>query len=227
MKEHPILMSAPMIRALLAGTKTQTRRLVTWQGPKSHPHYFDRAFTDNPAGVRRLCVPHHHPQDADAGRDERGNLNPCHRHYPRWEKGDRLWVKETWARRLDEDHLRASQLTGHWAWYWADPQTANTGCAGAAGKRRPSIFMPRRASRITLTVTEEPTPQRLQDITEEDAGAEGIVPVGDGWGIAGGKSYRNARNAYRALWTEINGIYEPKGWDFNPWVWRIAFARLP
>jgi hypothetical protein len=223
MKEHPILFSAPMVRALLAGTKTQTRRLVTWQGPKDHPHFFDRAFTDNPAGIRRLCVPHHHPDDKDAGAG-----NPCHRHYPRWEKGDRLWVKETHAKFTVGEGLDVSvpQCVAYRA---TCDESGGFDYANGRGeimrltvtKWTPSIFMPRWASRITLDVTEEPTPQRLQDISEDDARAEGVTPDAD---CLTNRCARPHRDRYFDLWNEING---PGSWEANPWIWRIAFRVLP
>lgn len=232
MKEHPIIMTGHSVRALLAGTKTQTRRTVTWQGPKHHPHFFGRAFTDNPAGVRRLCVPHHHPEDRDAGRDERGDLNPCHRHYPRWEKGDMLWVRETWGfdRTIRHDFrpIARHDLSGR------DLLTAVKYAADGKAdvpRWRPSIFMSRWASRLTLVVTEEPIPQRLQDISEEDARAEGLFA----WTSPRGLVHYGAglpdvwetdpRLTYARLWDAING--KRARWKSNPWVWRIAFLRLP
>jgi hypothetical protein len=230
MKEHPILFSAPMVRALLAGTKQQTRRAITWQGPRGYPHFFDRAFPDNPAGVRRLCVPYHHPDDPDRGDD-----NPAERHYPRWEKGDALWVREAWktAASLDKNNATeiaemAEEAAFEAPWtpveYSADGVRDNWSSVYAVGRQRLARFMPRWLSRITLEVTEEPTPQRLQDISENDAVSEGIDATDVRWGVAGGETFRNARNAYRSLWLEING---PGSWETNPWVWRVAFRVLP
>lgn len=212
-REVPILFSAPMVRAIIAGTKTQTRRLVTWQGPKGHPHYFDRAFTDRPAGPRRLCVPHHHPEDKDAGRD-----NPCHRHYPRWQVGDRLWAKETWACSKNFDYIPIKGILSDsdTIWYRASTGEYPEGMEAAHGRWRPSIFMQRFASRLTLEVTAEPEPQRLQDISDIDVVAEGLDLInGD----------RRKQDAYAELWDSLNAKRAP--WASNPWVWRIEFRRLP
>ena len=133
----PILFSGPMVRALLAGRKTQTRRLVKW----------------TPLGTTSLNF-----SGLEAGHDctgvpssgwvlrsrERGCWHDRMKRVfcPDGEVGGRLWVRETWARRLDEDHLSADELPGAWAWYWADPQTCNTGCAGAAGRSAPPSSCP-------------------------------------------------------------------------------------
>src|SRR5690348_10193426 len=90
MSDKPILFSSQMVRALLAGTKTQTRRVVPWQGPKGFPHSFEHAIVDNPAGVQRLLVPSNHPDEAELPWGENG----YHRHYGKGDPGDRLWVKE-------------------------------------------------------------------------------------------------------------------------------------
>ena len=204
MREIPILFSAPMVRALRAGRKTQTRRLA------------------NTGRVVGGCLPYF---DNMAGHHCNGDDTPVQQ---RWSVGDLLWVKETWARRLDEDALSASDLTDKtWAWYWADPQTCNTGCAGGAGKRRQSIFMPRWASRIALRVTDVSV-QRLRDICEEDARAEGVHWTGR-WsdsfsGIAAHDAYGEDIlpnvAAYAILWDQINGA---GSWASNPWVSAISF----
>lgn len=195
MKERPILFSAPMVRALLARTKTQTRRLVKPQAGR---------IVGDLLGQPKWYL------DGDPDRVIR-----C----PYGVPGDRLWVKETWARRLDEDHLSPSKLEGKWAWYWADPQTCNTGCAGAAGKKRVSIHMPRWASRITLEVTEVRV-QRLQDISEEDARAEGMAVWDYDASAPGGAM---GCTGYARLWNVINGV---GAWETNPWVWAISFRRV-
>jgi hypothetical protein len=223
-RELPILFSAPMVRAILDGKKTQTRRLFKlppWLA-KDNPR-LDDAFPDKAFGVTPcLKVPH--------GDDlvERVR-NPWDFPFP---GGVRLWVKETWARRLDEDHLKPSDLKPGYAWYWADPQTCNTGCAGAAGKKRVSIHMPRWASRITLEVIDVRA-ERLQDISEEDAKAEGVQPFNEafecispdqpitGVGRAGDAPYRAS---FAVLWDEING--DRATWNSNPWIWRVAFPRF-
>jgi hypothetical protein len=179
MKARPILMSAPMIRALIAGTKTQTRRTA-----KPQPECaFIVAAPGSPA---------------------------C----PYGQPGDLLYVKENWAYRLDHDEYSRSQLYEmgvRQAWYWADGpgRCCNTGCDGAAGRVRTARFMPRWASRLTLRITDVRV-QRLQEISEADAIAEGVEPQG-------------ARMHYCVLWKAINGA---GSWAENPFVWCISFECI-
>lgn len=216
MADRPILFSAPMVCALLEGRKTQTRRLLT--PLRTAPSLPDDAssWTLHLNAEGFACL------SREDGHGVAGFPLPrC----PYGAPGDRLWVREAWARRLDEDHLRADQLEGQWAWYWADPQTCNTGCAGAAGKRRPSIFMPRWASRVTLEVTGVRV-ERLQDITADDVTAEGLDEEDiccDG--ECGATPCSLAVPAFARLWDSINGKRAP--WASNPWVWVVEFRPAP
>lgn len=182
MKERPILFSAPMVRAILDGTKTQTRRVV-----KSRP--------DKNMGPRCVLLP-----NELAGEVNAGDYTNC----PYGQPGDRLWVRETFH-----------TVDGHRAFYRADYNHNPKGDKEHGIVWTPSIHMPRWASRIALEVTgvrAEP----LQDISDADVESEGIqeiVDAGidhDGW----------PRDAYRALWEQING---PGSWSANPWVWVIEF----
>lgn len=177
-RERPILFSGPMVRAILAGTKTQTRRVV-----KVEPGKLD--VGENPA------CPYGVPG------------------------GSRLWVRETW---YDDNATRDAEPipTSHddFIHYRADGE-AHDQFEELDGflRWRPSIFMPRWASRITLEVTEVRV-ERLQEITEADAWAEGIAahvvrPIHD----------------YAALWDSLNAK-RGFGWDTNPWVWVVSFRRL-
>lgn len=187
MKKRPILFSAPMVRALLDGSKTQTRRIVKWSGPKGFPHFFDAAFVDSPAGVNRLCVPYHHPDDQDSA-----DGNPSHRHYcPYGDPGDRLWVRESFAIEMMLRSERSASVLfkadgAFYRAYSADKrhhvsafrdswvlQGRDKGHCFAPSKFKPSIHMPRWASRITLEITGVRI-ERLQDISEADAAAEGV-----------------------------------------------------
>jgi len=181
MKERPILFSAPMIRAILEGRKTQTRRIA-------------KEFNEMP------------------------NLDGILKRYPnpkgcRYGKpGDRLWVRETWAVQHEYDSFAPSEIGASARWHYA----ATEDLGGL--RKRPSIFLPRRGSRITLEITNVRV-QRLQDISEEDAQAEGAVgaldqSVGNNW---------CASQAFAALWESING---PDSWDANPWVWAVTFRKL-
>ena len=222
-RERGILFSAPMVRALLAGTKTQTRRVVKWQGPKGFPHYFDRAFIDSPAGEPRLCVPYHHPDDLDMGDD---GLQ-AHRHYPpHGQPGDRLWVRETWARDDEDGCMMYRADVGRCINADAWEQSRHEGAPRY--RWRPAIHMPRWASRITLEITAVRV-ERLQDIGEADAIAEGIERAAcEGyWKLYGreanGDADRSPRVAYRSLWESINGH---GSWQQNPWVWVLEFRRI-
>lgn len=223
MKERPILFSAPMVRALLAGTKTQTRRAVNPQ-PQMITDKKAQPWEGDPGALMRL-------------------LEMQGRHSPYGQHGDRLFVKETfyawghWTKRYNEKKRREE-------WHFVD-ETIGTGKAyrydadkkQPSRKRelhevgwwkRPSIFMPRAASRIMLEITSVRV-ERLQDISEADAMAEGCDHNGpcdhvrlscEDIGCMGANSYRGG---YADLWDEINGR---GSWDANPWVWVINFTRV-
>ena len=204
MRERPILFSAPMVRALLAGTKTQTRRVVKPQfAADAIP--VEMPATD-PAGG--WVVPGHSGVwwcDAAANPDD---VRRC----PYGQPGDRLWVRETfsgpWC--MEAQDGAAAAPPSKWAessriWYWADGEPAY----GDWTRPRPSIHMPRWASRITLEITSV----RLQDISEADAIAEGVYT----------DPASPAYDAYAQLWDEING---PGSWAANPWVWVLEFCRI-
>lgn len=210
LRERPILMSAPMVRALLEGRKTQTRRVVKPQ-PTNVDNYEPGMVNEAwQAGFVDVKCPYGKP-------------------------GDRLWVRESFQPLLQDDVKwgDADYKTGEG---YAINYVATDGAKEFFDCRNdeafcdrvtPSIFMPRWASRITLEVTEVRV-QRLQEISEEDAIAEGVglnevesyrrqVEV-NGFALRGGAP---ARCAYAALWENINGA---GSWDANPWVWAVSFS---
>jgi hypothetical protein len=203
-KERPILFSAPMVRALLRGEKTQTRRRV-----KPQPAHGCR-YEMNGSGTHALhlsSVPGHECVPPTARSVD--HRLPC----PYGVPGDRLWVRETFrlgAGAFSTPHYRADE---------DEPP--------APGQWKPSIFMPRYASRITLEVTGVRV-QRVRDITEDDAIAEGIVETGEVFMGCNLYDYRDApregimtaRGAYARLWCDINGA---SSWDENPIVWAVSF----
>lgn len=215
MKERPILFSGPMVRAILEGRKTQTRRIVKL--PRSLAGgYLSRAWTDKMFGVTPgLHIP---MPDGTAQRLR----NPWG-----WPEPSRLWVRETgWEPKIptayemhegadtwppyayDADGISENEAEDFKSWGW---------------KRRPSIFMPRWASRITLEIIDVRA-ERLRDITEVDAEAEGAER---GYLKTMGGQYLIKEGAYRCgytnLWNEINGH---DSWALNPWVWVIEFKRV-
>jgi hypothetical protein len=208
MKERPILFSGAMVRALLAGTKTQTRRAakLTANGHVKEP------------GGRRCW----HPADPDASL-------AC----PYGQPGDRLWVRETWQGPLIDDDATENPHdieSPKYCFYKADggPAPEYEDSDGDLHCRwRPSIHMPRWASRITLEITDVRV-ERLQDISEADAQAEGLyLDTAGRWttysATEAAREHLSPVQAYRDLWEQING---PGSWDVNPWVWVVEFNRL-
>lgn len=200
MKDRPILFSAPMVRAILAGTKTQTRRAL-----KPQPIY-DGRF----AGGWKVVGKNGH---------EAATCSPLIAELcPYGQPGDRLWVREAW---LDLQGTGIERVTGdpsRYA-YAADTPSGSHGdeCRKNYGlKWRPSIHMPRAASRITLEITGVRV-ERLQDISEEDALAEG---VNNSLHMPGG---RFANENFAHLWWTIHG---DGSWEENPWVWVVEFKRV-
>jgi hypothetical protein len=201
--EKPILFSCPMVRAILEGRKTQTRRVVKKDIP---PRYHD-VFPESFGTCHWLWS-----KETSGEGAEQQDLFPLVAPY---QVGDRLWVRETWATIRDEDECSIATLTemndaGPATVFYRD--TANH----ITGKWRPSIFMPRWASRITLEVTGVRV-ERLQDISEVDANREGLeLCIEEGCGCI--------RNRFMRLWDSINGKTCP--WESNPWVWVYEFRRV-
>lgn len=195
MRERPILFSAAMVRAILDGRKTQTRRVV--QPPRGWGERYPN------------CDPYSMPPSVwwwDGKHDHVGVRHEC----PFGVPGDRLWVRETWrALRRFESHKPRDVPSDSWIVYDADTATGDARPApvGRMGKLRPSIFLPRWASRITLEVVSVRV-ERVQSIAALDAAAEGTTHSG-----------------FRLLWDSLNAK-RGYGWDANPWVWRIEFRRV-
>lgn len=211
-KEKPIPFSAPMVRAVLAGTKTQTRRIL-----KPQPI----------AMVGGGTIPCSSFKPA-AGLGQRYKPIAC----PYGKVGDQLWVREAWRAPTSCDHLPPRSISDSEAVRFLADEVV--GPDAGFGKGRPGMFMPRWASRLQLEVTAVRA-ERLQDISEEDAKAEGIFPhVRGGWHWVMHDSsnpddwnqfgYKTAALAFQGLWELING---PESWAANPVVWAVGFRRLP
>lgn len=209
--ERPILFSGPMVRAILEGRKTQTRRIMKPQ----------------PLWVAEPSIP---LKTHDA--DPKGIIS-C----PYGKPGDLLWVKETTLKVEDHGYIgpvyaesedgRACLAGG-----LAPSEDDCTEVEPWEIKRRPSIFMPRSMARIWLEVVSVRVEQ-IQSISADDAIAEGIERTvnGDGWRhyadpkteLAGLPHFQCPRHSYRSLWELINGAM---AWDNNPWVRIVEFKRV-
>ncbi len=205
-KERPILFSAPMVQAILADRKTQTRRVVNMpHGHGSHGGFEARQGDD----ADWYLV-------GSLGWDGATRL-PCRYGKP----GDQLWVRETWQQVMPTEG-------GEWHTVKTPrPRDEADGFRqllyAADIERdepppwRPSIFMPRWASRITLEITEVRV-ERLHDISTPDAIAEGFAPWKED------ESGISPTHRFASLWEKINGKKHP--WKSNPWLWVISFKRI-
>lgn len=234
MTERPILFSAPMVRALLDGSKTQTRRVVRQQ-----PEYPIIIATD--PHTNRYQVGEREPVT------EAALLREC----PYGQLGDRLWVRETWGvvsndwdadgnlsdwvpdrptTPISEMPFGKGYYSGH-AIYAADGSYEWAGDDDGGGEPRsawhPSIHMPRAASRIMLEIVSVRV-ERLAEISESDARAEGCAA--SGWqpsysnpDNAGGDESMSAKDAFSDLWKSINGA---GSWGATPFVWVVEFKRV-
>lgn len=203
-KERPILFSAPMVRPILEGRKTVTRRALKM------PHGFWETSAT-------------------------GEMVPIPANCPYGQPGDRLWVRETWycdhfevqkgpyLQPADMHDLDQCREDGELV-YAAD------GLAPYEQEQptwKPSIHMPRWASRILLEITGVRV-ERLQDINEDQAKAEGVrlytdhAELGDWWHVDGIETYSaDPRKSFELLWSSVGG-----NWSANPWVWVVEFKRV-
>jgi hypothetical protein len=206
-----------MVRALLAGTKTQTRRALKPQPREHHwfglPGYEHRLFPSATGDGFAARSVHSHQIPGNERAVDLGEWISC----PYGAPGDRLWVRETWARAgevCDVVEYRADN------------------CDPTGGKWRPSIYMPRWASRITLEVTDVRV-ERVGDISEEDSIAEGVSRgLGGNWVDYQSKQHPNgdytgcvysARGSFQTLWAAINGVESMRA---SPWVWCVEFKQV-
>jgi hypothetical protein len=192
-KERPVIFNGDMIRAILDGRKTQTRRVIRFRQWAEHP-VTDMTehgpFVGEPDNLQSWTANHRAPHGDEFCEQE----IKC----PYGLVGDRLWVRETWHRQGCEDLIRykASGDDLHELKKWKSPR-----------------FMPRDASRILLEVVSVRV-ERVQEITEKDARAEGCNERPD-----------RARHWFCDLWDSINAK-RGVGWDKNPWVFVIEFRRI-
>lgn len=208
MSDKPILFSAPMIRALLGGRKTQTRRTMKKKAAHDALATFGPQFLTLPGNRDLLPI----------------NVIP----------GDRLWVKEAWRTADACDDLPPRDLGGEEAiWYEVDGHIQTWGWpeAGTKGRYRNARFMPRWASRLTLIVTDVRV-QRLQEISEADAVDEGIDQIDQREGVPIWRNYANGQSilstgglvmptaSFHSFWNSLHG---PDAWDANPWVVALTF----
>ena len=198
MKERPILFSASMVRAILEGSKTQTRRVIKPQPWEEYSAESIKCEHYAPCIVDKYG-------EMDAGPEIFGAYSTdgewgvrC----PYGQPGERLWVREAF---YTEENAQTKAV-----WYRAENHRE------FYPKWRPSIHMPRWASRITLEITGVRV-ERLRDITNNDALDEGtpdLRTIENGWDM---------RRCFQDLWEQINGV---GSWGENPWVWVIEFKKV-
>jgi len=241
--ERPILMNADMVRPVLAGRKRQTRRpILLDEFQQSTTDGYDFAFRDSNGGWNDVRLT--------------DMLNPPSKKFPGacpfGKVGDRLWVRETWKPHCDDEIWTCVKYRADGVCIkptrWTDDEGAWCEGQEVTTQWRPSIHMPRWASRITLEITDVRV-QRVQDISEEDAKAEGCImeqpvdpgtwvcPKCNGEGVHGAVGENlgymevdcvqcdTPIKRFRNIWDSIyaNG---PFAWDASPWVWALTFKRV-
>ncbi|WP_238085276.1 hypothetical protein [Pseudescherichia vulneris] len=231
MTERGMIFNAEMVRAILDGSKTQTRRIVK---PQRVGDGWSVKEAQSPLAAR-----HTHDWWLPTGTRPYSALPGC----PYGVVGDRIWVRETWA---DVNHDGCPAVA-----YRADGEVRDLQeddgeeddpnlekycfanfypdlISGTEGRWTPSIHMPRWASRITLEITAVRV-ERLSEISEADAAAEGVPPAGDllpdhpGAYLTPKGDFATAKVAFQRFW---ESIYGDDSWQANPWVWVIEFRRV-
>lgn len=216
-KERPMLFGTPMVKAILDGHKSMTRRVLKvqpeWVDSKN-PMVSSGWSYVNPKSSQKLSS---YPNAKDFGEALAGVIKCSY-----GQIGDRLWVRETWSTHACFDDVKPKDLTVRSVHYWANGLVQT-------GKKRPSIFMPRWACRILLEITEIRV-ERLNQISREEAVKEGLLklPATGRYVINQGDQYfgmasNNPCEVFEWLWESING---EGSWATNPWVWVICFKKL-
>jgi hypothetical protein len=203
--ERPILFSTPMVQAIMEGRKTMTRRVVKPQ----------------PIHDLKLIVVSGDRYSSVSKKNTDGSYSVWNAKCPYGKVGDVLWVRETWR--------KSTKFNGEeYVLYYADDCSLNAGIK-PPGKWKPSIHMPKSACRIWLEITNIRV-ERLQDISEQDAKAEGVEEIHPAPFVIRWKDYIAEPNfldspywSFYSLWCSINGA---QSWKDNPWVWVVEFKRI-
>lgn len=223
-KEKPILFSTPMVQAILCGEKTQTRRVMNPQPVQpASPEKWSTFTRFNPVGENGPFWCWAFDEGHGPVRQIETDEHPYH--FPKYRVGDVLWVRETFRLVRDCDmpdmyniHGGGSIETNEGGW---EVQYENTPGYAKFGSKSP-LFMPRWAARIFLRVTDVRA-ERVQDITEEDARAEGADTDAHIMCLNLPGSYRNG---FRILWDSLHHKAPDHQWEANPWVWAYTFERI-
>lgn len=211
MKKRPILFNPEMVRAILEGRKTQTRRLIKMRDGSLCEEY------DIPA------------YDEEAGETRPNYVMDFSKTYPQWKRldcpkghpGDVLWVREKWNAQNTNDqwwHEVPHEDRPLWNWAWTNP--VRPAYDAVPPRWLPSIHMPKAACRIMLEIVSVKV-ERVKEITPEDAQAEGCfsdkaIEIAGQWSVV---------TMFKNLWNSINGT-EGKRWEDNPWVWVVEFKVI-
>ncbi len=188
----PIIFSTPMVQAILDGKKTQTRRVVKINGSPITSPEESLELTKEGLTYHSVC-----------------SMSGYYK--PLYQPGDILWVRETWCKHQEYYNNGADVFPEPHFIYKADGVKAD--------KWKPSIHMPREAARIFLRVKTVRV-ERLQDITEEDAIAEGMSKT-----LVDGVVFISAKGKFHVFWDSLN-IKRGYGWDTNPWVWVYELEKI-
>ena len=241
MGEKPILFNTQMVRAILNGSKTQTRRLI-----KRRCDNTVLEMKTDKYGTRLIEI-QKDEEGVTFGKHEDGSTWRKLRAYiepkPAYKRGDILYVRETWNYGTVDSDCKECCPPEYWFeeddykkqgshprfiinrfWYKADKDD-EADMDGLGGRWRPSIHMPKEAARIWLRVTDVRL-QRLQDISSEDVDAEGCKEWA--YSAATGELLPSAPTWFEILWDETVSEKAKKeyGWDANPWVWAYTFERI-
>ena len=203
MKARPILFSGPMIRALLEGRKTQTRRAM-----RPQPSVVERVY-----GMPVFMWDKRSPNATEAAE----LVKKC----PYGQSGDLLYCREAFSYQHDYETGQTFDDPHSTIHFWADGNPD----IGEWTRPKPSIHIPRWASRLTLLITDVRV-QVVRDISEADAIAEGVQRDSDGWidyQTPGTQCCTSAVASYKTLWESINGA---GSWDANPWCWALSFSVI-
>ena len=221
MTEHPILFTGPMVRAILEGRKTQTRRVVK---PQPSEDWEPSSYGE----VHNLVNGHPDPDKVigwGPSNEDGTEAYAC----PYGKPGDRLWVRETWRPLYDGESGYIDYKAGGTLEANDEATHKRIICQRRARRNsmevdngyRPSIHMPRWASRLNLLIKSLRV-ERVQDISEGDIEAEGVDPQ---WDLVRWGAQARPRFRFKHLWDSINGKRPGCTWADNPWVWVIGFER--